>query len=79
MIGARNVLRAALLALLEPTERLRELEADGDYTARLALLEELKGLPWAAVWDQFCLQQDVPVGLRFLDDEPLVPATVASK
>jgi len=68
VIGARNVLRAALLALLEPTERLRALEASGDYTARLALQEELKGLPWAAVWDQFCLQKDVPVGIRFLDD-----------
>jgi L-rhamnose isomerase len=68
VIGARNVLRAALLALLEPTDRLRALEAEGDYTARLALQEELKGMPWAAVWDQFCLQQEVPVGLRFLDD-----------
>ena len=68
VIGARNVLRAALLALLEPLDRLRELEVAGDYTARLALLEELKGLPWAAVWDQFCLQQDVPVGIRYLDE-----------
>ncbi len=68
VIGARNVLRAALLALLEPTDQLRELEASGDYTARLALQEELKGMPWTAVWDQFCLQQDVPIGIRFLDD-----------
>jgi rhamnulose-1-phosphate aldolase/alcohol dehydrogenase/L-rhamnose isomerase len=52
VIGARNVLRAALLALLEPTDRLRALEADGDYTARLALQEELKGIPWPAVADQ---------------------------
>jgi L-rhamnose isomerase len=68
VIGARNVLRAALLALLEPTERLRELEASGDYTARLVLLEELKGMPWAAVWDTFCQQQDVPIGIQFLDE-----------
>jgi L-rhamnose isomerase len=67
-IGARNVLRAALLALLEPTDRLRECEDSGDYTARLALLEELKGLPWAAVWDQFCQQQEVPIGIQFLDE-----------
>lgn len=67
-IGARNVLRAATVALLEPTAHLRELEQAGDYTARLVLLEELKGMPWAAVWDYFCLQQDVPVGMRFLDD-----------
>jgi L-rhamnose isomerase len=66
-VGARNVLRAALLALLEPTDRLRQLEADGDYTGRLALLEELKGLPWGAVWDAYCGQQGVPVGIGFLD------------
>ncbi|MBA3944056.1 MAG: L-rhamnose isomerase [Herpetosiphonaceae bacterium] len=68
VIGSRNVLRAGLLALLSPLDRLRRFEADGDYTARLALLEELKGLPWAAVWDQFCVQQNVPVGFQFLDE-----------
>ncbi|HEY0738418.1 MAG TPA: L-rhamnose isomerase [Herpetosiphonaceae bacterium] len=67
VIGARNVQRAALLALLEPIEELREAERGGDYTTRLALLEEQKGLPWAAVWDYFCLQNDVPVGRSYLD------------
>jgi L-rhamnose isomerase len=68
VIGARNVQRAALLALLEPIAQLRQLEQAGDYTGRLALLEELKGMPWAAVWDQFCLQHDVPVGRQYLDE-----------
>ncbi|KPV52217.1 sugar isomerase [Kouleothrix aurantiaca] len=68
VIGARNVMRAALLALLEPTDRLRSFETAGDYTARLAFQEELKGMPWAAVWDQFCVQQEVPIGIRFLDE-----------
>ncbi len=68
VIGSRNVLRAGLLALLTPIDRLRHFEVDGDYTARLALLEELKGLPWGAVWDHFCVQQNVPVGVRFLDE-----------
>lgn len=67
-IGARNALRALLLALLEPVDRLRKLEVAGDYTARLAFLEELKGLPFGAVWDYHCLQQGVPVGLAFLDE-----------
>jgi L-rhamnose isomerase len=67
-IGARNVMRAALLALLEPTDQLRKLEDEGDYSSRLALLEEAKGLPWQAVWDYFCLQQHVPVGVRFMDE-----------
>jgi L-rhamnose isomerase len=68
VIGARNVQRAALVSLLEPTGRLRELERAGDFTTRLALLEELKGMPWAAVWDYFCLQHNVPAGAAFLDD-----------
>jgi L-rhamnose isomerase len=75
VIGARNVRRAALVALLEPTEQLRQLEVSGDYTARLALLEELKGLPWSAVWDYFCLRHDVPVGTGFM--EPIKTYEVA--
>jgi L-rhamnose isomerase len=61
-------LRAMLMALLAPLEQLREFEISGDYTARLALLEELKGLPFAAVWDQFCMQQGAPVGFSFMDE-----------
>ena len=68
VVGTRNALRALLLALLEPIEQMRALEASGDYTARLALLEELKGLPFGAVWDYYCLQQDVPVGLGYLSE-----------
>jgi L-rhamnose isomerase len=56
------------VALLEPTDTLRQLEADGDYTSRLALQEELKGMPWQAVWDYFCYQKEVPAGVAFLND-----------
>jgi L-rhamnose isomerase len=66
-IGARNVMCALLLALIEPTSQLRELEIAGDYTARLALLEDLKTMPFGAVWDYFCLLQGAPVGTGFLD------------
>ncbi len=68
VIGTRNALRAMLLALLEPVEELQQLEQEGDYTARLALLEALKGMPFGAVWDYHCLQQNVPVGFAFLDE-----------
>ncbi len=67
VIGTRNAQRALLLALLEPIAQLRELETSGDYSGRLALLEELKGLPYGVVWDYFCLRQNVPVGIGFLD------------
>jgi len=67
VIGARAMQKALLAALLEPTDRLRALERTGDHTGRLALLEELKTLPAGAVWDRFCLDQDVPVGEAWLD------------
>ena len=68
VIGTRNALRALLMALLEPIDQMRGVEIAGDYTGRLALLEELKGLPFGAVWDIYCLQQDVPVGIGFMDE-----------
>jgi L-rhamnose isomerase len=66
VIGARCMLKALLLAFLEPTETLRQLEAEGDYTARLALLEELKTLPFGAVWDHYCRTRNVPAGRDWL-------------
>ena len=66
-IGARSTLRALLAALLEPLETMIYLEVSGDYTKRLALLEELKGLPSGAVWDYYCQQQSAPVGIAFID------------
>jgi L-rhamnose isomerase len=68
VIGARAVLQALLFALLEPRAKLLEYERTGDYTARLVLLEQEKALPWAAVWDYYCLQSGVPVGLDWLGD-----------
>ncbi|CAI0696131.1 L-rhamnose isomerase [Serratia bockelmannii] len=68
VIGTRNVRKALLRALLEPVELLRQREAAGDYTARLALLEEQKSLPWQAIWEGYCLRHDVPVGAGWLED-----------
>jgi L-rhamnose isomerase len=67
VIGTRAMLKALLIALLEPTDRLRALERAGDHTGRLALLEELKTLPVGAVWDRYCESQDVPVGEAWLE------------
>ena len=70
---------ALLAALLEPIDRLRQLEHAGDYTARLALLEEIKTLPLGAVWDQYCLSKGVPVGLTWLDPVRNYESTVLAK
>lgn len=68
VIGARSMQKSLLLALLEPAETFRELEAEGDYTARLALLEEQKTLPWGAVWDHYCRSRGVPESGRWLQE-----------
>ncbi len=65
-IGARNAIKCLLVALLEPATELRRLEAEGDLTSRLALLEEIKTMPFGAVWDEHCRRQDVPVGTAWL-------------
>ncbi|HUR44885.1 MAG TPA: L-rhamnose isomerase, partial [Candidatus Saccharimonadales bacterium] len=67
VIGTRSMLKALLLALLEPTAKLRQLEAEGDFTGRLALLEELKTLPSGAIWDYYCFKADIPSGQDWLD------------
>jgi L-rhamnose isomerase len=68
VIGVRAALKALLMALLEPIDALRELERGGDFTARLALLEELKTLPHGAVWDYHCLRHDAPVGPAWIGE-----------
>jgi L-rhamnose isomerase len=65
-IGARNTLRALLMALLEPRGMLRQYETESDFSSRLALLEELKSMPFSAVWDEYCLRKHVPVGMDFM-------------
>jgi len=65
-IGTRNMIRALLIALLEPTDRLRAAEAAGDFTTRLALQEETRTLPFGAVWDYYCASKGVPVGEAWL-------------
>jgi L-rhamnose isomerase len=66
-IGTRNALKAALAALLEPTETIQQLERDGDYTGRLALMEEQKMMPLGAIWNYYCQSNDVPAGAEWLE------------
>jgi L-rhamnose isomerase len=66
VIGTRNMLKALLKAMTEPAKTLRKAEATGDYTSRLALLEESRTMPLGALWDYYCEQQGVPVGSAWL-------------
>ena len=67
VIGMRNMQKALLRALLEPTAQMKQMELSGDFTGRLAFLEELKSMPWQAVWEEFCRRNSVPGDLAWLD------------
>ena len=79
VIGSRATQKCMLQALLEPLAQLRQYEANGQGFQRLALLEECKSLPWNAVWDMFCLKNNVPVGESFIAEVEKYEAEVTSK
>jgi L-rhamnose isomerase len=64
--------------MVEPIGRLREAEASGDYTGRLALQEEIKSLPWGAVWDRYCATAGVAVGRQWIEDMKAYESAVLS-
>lgn len=79
IIGSRATQKCMLQALLEPTAKLREYEANDQGFQRLALLEECKSLPWNAIWDMFCLKNNVPVGEEFIAEVEKYEIEVTSK
>lgn len=78
VIGTRNLQKALLIALLEPTKLLQEAERNGEYTRRLALQEDSKSLPWGAVWDEFCVRNNAPKDSEWLGIVKDYEATVLS-
>ncbi len=67
VIGARAMSKALLMAMLQPIDKLRDMENGGDFTGRLAWLEDMKTLPAGAVWDAYCLRCGVPPAMQWLD------------
>ena len=79
VVGTRCMIKALLMALLMPKDALDKSEASGDYTQRLVMLEELKTMPFGAVWDYYCLQKQAPVGSAWFDEARKYEAYVLSK
>lgn len=77
--GTRAAQKAFLFAALEPTNDLIELEEKEKYFERLAMLEELKTMPFSAVWDYYCLQENVPVGADYIAEIQNYEKEVLSK
>ena len=79
VIGTRATQKCMLLALLEPINTLRAHELADRGFQRLALLEEGKAMPWGAVWDMFCLRNNVPAGDSWIADVEKYESDVTSK
>lgn len=78
-IGTRNMIKALLYAMLTPNEHLKQLQEEGNFTDRLALMEEFKTYPFGAVWDYYCESMGVPVKEAWLEEVKDYEKTVLSK
>ena len=79
VVGSRATQKAFLMGMLEPIAKLREYEGNGQLFERLALLEEGKSMPWGAVWDYFCMTNNVPVGENYIAEVQKYEKEVTSK
>jgi L-rhamnose isomerase len=79
VVGVRATQKALLQALLEPIAQLRAYEAKGQNFERLALLEEAKSMPWAAVFDYYCMKKGVIAGEAYIADIQQYEKDVTSK
>ena len=68
VVGIRSAQKAMLQALLEPTDKLRDFEKEDKKFERMAYLEELKAMPWNALYNYYCMQQGVPVGDAYIKE-----------
>jgi L-rhamnose isomerase len=79
VIGTRAVQKAFLQALLEPTGILKKYEESGKNFERLALLEEMKTKLFGAVWDYYCMKENVAIGEEYISEIQQYEKDVLSK
>jgi len=79
VIGSRAAQKCMVRALLEPQQLISKYELEGKSFQVLAMFEEVKALPWNAVYDMFCMKNNVPVGDAFIADIEKYEAEVTSK
>jgi len=68
VVGTRAAQQAFLISLLEPSDQLKIYENENKYFERLALLEIMKTMPFGAVWDYYCMVNDVPAGIDYIKE-----------
>jgi len=78
-IGMRNARKALLNACLADYKTMQQAETEGDYTKRLAMLEERKSMPASAIWDYYCMTRGIPVGMEWFEKVLTYEKDVLSK
>ncbi|APC39421.1 L-rhamnose isomerase [Clostridium estertheticum] len=78
-IGSRNMIKSLLSAMLTPNDKLKELQDTGNFTERLALMEEFKTYPMGDIWNYYCEKNNVPVAEKWLDNVKDYERTELSK
>lgn len=78
-IGTRNMVKSLLNALLLPHDHLKKLQDEGNFTDRLALMEEFKTYPFGFIWDYYCEISGVPTGEDWLEEVKQYEKDVLSK
>ncbi len=79
VIGTRNMQKALLRALLLPLDRLKQAETALDFSTRFMLTEELKDMPYGAVWQEFCARMERPEGMALIKELEGYQASVAGR
>ena len=79
VIGSRSAQKCMTRALLEPKDLIAKTELAGEGYKTLALIEEAKAMPWQAVYDEFCVRNNVPVGADFIKEIDAYAEAVTNK
>ena len=79
VIGARNMQKALLSALLMPHAKLAEYQDAANYTKQLALTEEFKTFPFGLVFDEYCEKCNVPTCTDWFREIEIYESDVLSK
>ncbi len=66
--GVRSIQKALLDALLQPSDKMKKLQNESNFTELMVLSEEMKSAPFGDIWNEYCHRCDVPVGSSWFED-----------
>ena len=67
VIGSRGVQKGLLYALLMPHDKLKAAQDAGNHTEQLVIMEDIKTLPFGAVWAEYCKKQNAPLDGQWME------------